>query len=582
MILKKKSLTLQSDHSFFTYIMPVNTIYKCLSAALMLNILPMSASAYDFSVPNSAGDTIYYNVVSSKEVEVTCKTRFLSTPSYTDHVKIPSTVSHEGTEYEVTSIGERAFFDCRGLEKLSLPDGIKSVGKWAFAWCDALSSLTLPKSVETVSADAFDGCYSLDAIYSSAQELLSDNGVLLSRDRMKLIAFPPAYEGRYDIPITAREIADHAFGGCTFLKEVTIPQYTNVIGKNAFYFCNWLKKVNIPASVTEIGDGAFADCASLISITVSSANANYSSHSGLLYDKGFTTLIQCPGAVANDVDIPSTVRTIGHYAFFRNLGISSIALPEGVTEIAEGAFLDCQSLYALQLPASIKKIGTLSISMCSRLRAIYVAMQDPSEIEMGDEVFADTDVDNCMLYVPKGTVMKYRNAPQWSRFKNVFEIGDIREQIISWEDQVDSIESYTESIQLRAVASSGLPVSYSVSPQSEGYGYISGDSLIITSMGEIAITANQNGSNTFYPAPPSTFVFHVAKSDIRSPESQELKVYGTIGKIVIKGTEEKELVRVFSVSGMMIYSGYDTEIPVDMRGVYIVSLRNQAFKVAVR
>lgn len=562
--------------------MSIHTLLRYILSSLLIQIFAMPASAYDFSSSNSKGVLIYYNVLPGSELEVTYETRFKPTSSYIGVIEIPSTVIYEGQEYAVARIGDRAFFDCRELNEVIIPSAVSEIGKWAFAWCDALTGISLPSALTSVSADAFDGCYALTTINSSGENFSSVDGVAFSNDRSKLVVFPPAYEGSYDVPESTTEISDRAFGGCSFIRHVTLPPYVNTIGKHAFYYCNWLREINIPASVINIGDGAFEDCASLAAIAVSDNNNTFSSHRGLLYDKGISTLIQCPGAFSDDADIPSSVQIIGKYSFFRNIGMPTISLPEGIHTISEGAFLDCQAIAAIQLPSTVKKIESMAMAMCPSLTAVYAEMSDPSVVELGEEVFAETNLDECMLYVPKGTSMKYRSAPQWSGFKHIYETEGLKQQTISWLGQSDSIDHVTSSVHLDAVSSSGLPVKYIISPQSDGYGYISGDTLIITHPGEIAVTAFQAGSNSFYPAPPSTYVFHNDQSGIQSPAIDDLKVYGSVGRIIIKGKDTDERVRIFSVTGVQIYSGCDTDVPMDVRGVYIVTVRGQSYKVAVR
>ncbi len=562
--------------------MSIHTLLRYVISSLLLQIFTASALAYDFSASTSTGALIYYNVLPGSAVEVTYDTRFKPTPSYRNKIEIPSKVVFDGQEYTVTRIGERAFFDCRELNGLVIPSTVAEIGRWAFAWCDALANVSLPNALTSVSADAFDGCYALAKIDLSGESFSSIDGVVFSNDRSKLVVFPPAYEGSYDVPATTTEISDRAFGGCAFVSEVTLPKEMHKIGKHAFYYCNWLRKINVPSTVTSIGDGAFGDCASLSDINVSESNSSFSSHRGILYDKDFTTLIQCPGGASDDADIPATVKTIGKQAFFRNLGMPTIALPEGVATICEGSFLDSQSLAALQMPSTVKKIESMAVAMCPSLTAVYADMPDPSLVELGDEVFAETDLDKCVLYVPMGSSMKYRNAPQWNAFRQIYEVDGLKEQSISWLGQTDSIDFNTQSVRLEAVASSGLPVKYTISPKSEGFGYISGDTLVVIHPGEISVTAFQTGNNSFYPAPPVTYVFRSNQSGIQSPETDNVKVYGSIGRIIIKGSEANNLVRIFSVSGVLIYSGYDADVPVDARGIYIVAVRGRSYKVAVR
>ncbi len=64
----------------------------------------------------------------------------------------------------VTSIGERAFFSCRSLASITIPDSVTSIGDRAFEGCRSLASITIPDSVTSIGERAFFGCYKLSSI----------------------------------------------------------------------------------------------------------------------------------------------------------------------------------------------------------------------------------------------------------------------------------------------------------------------------------------------------------------------------------------------------------------------------------
>ena len=69
---------------------------------------------------------------------------------------IPESIMHEGENYKVTSIGERAFSHCsRLIGTLTIPDSVTSIGEYAFERCKALTSVTIPNSVTSIGEEAF-------------------------------------------------------------------------------------------------------------------------------------------------------------------------------------------------------------------------------------------------------------------------------------------------------------------------------------------------------------------------------------------------------------------------------------------
>ena len=88
----------------------------------------ISASAYDVEV-----DGIYYNLNSKDNVaEVTSNGGY---GSYSGNITIPSSISVNEVEYQVTSIGYGAFKGCPGLTSITIPNSVTSIGDYAFNGC---------------------------------------------------------------------------------------------------------------------------------------------------------------------------------------------------------------------------------------------------------------------------------------------------------------------------------------------------------------------------------------------------------------------------------------------------------------
>ena len=171
-----------------------------------------------------------------------------------------------------------------------------------------------------------------------------------------------------------KTIADFAFGFCTSLTEVTIPDSVKTIGDEAFARCTSLTEVTIPVSVQSIGYIAFADCTSLTEIIVDAGNTNYSSDiNGVLFNKYKTDLIQYPvGNTSNTYTLPDSVETIGDSAFLGCTSLGSVDLPAGVTTIGKLAFECCTSLGSVDLPAGVTTIGRWAFQGCSSLASVII------------------------------------------------------------------------------------------------------------------------------------------------------------------------------------------------------------------
>ena len=123
----------------------------------------ITASAYDIE----AG-SIYYNITNRSEltVEVTYKEDigWGTYSPYNGNVVIPTTVTYDNVEYNVTSIGKSAFWGCSGLISITIPEGVTSIGKGTFGGCSSLVSITIPEGVTSIGSYAFEGCSNLTAI----------------------------------------------------------------------------------------------------------------------------------------------------------------------------------------------------------------------------------------------------------------------------------------------------------------------------------------------------------------------------------------------------------------------------------
>lgn len=135
----------------------------------------------------------------------------------------------------VTSIGDRAFYDCHRLTSISIPDSVTSIGKEVFSNCSSPTSISIPDSVTSIGEEAFSGCSRLTSI---------------------------------SVPDGVTSIGYCAFHACRSLTSISIPDSVTSIGDNVFYGCKSLTSISIPDSVTSIGNQAFSGCSSLTSISV--------------------------------------------------------------------------------------------------------------------------------------------------------------------------------------------------------------------------------------------------------------------------------------------------------------------------
>ena len=180
-------------------------------------------------------------------------------------------------------IDNDAFADCANLKSVTIGNDVKEIGEYAFGWCENLESVNLPNTLTLIEKGAFWMCSSL--------------------------------------------------------LSVKIPYGVTQLGEDSFGRCDSLTSIFVPDTVTSIGRKAFSWCLKLENIEVDPDNANYSSLQGNLYNKDQTTFLQyAMGKSDPDFVIPSTVTTIGYYAFAYCESIVNLEIPNSVTNIAYYAF----------------------------------------------------------------------------------------------------------------------------------------------------------------------------------------------------------------------------------------------------
>ncbi len=216
----------------------------------------------------------------------------------------------------ITNIGMLAFTNCESLTSVTIPDGVTSIGLWSFSNCSSLSGIWVDDENDFYSSDTA--------------------GVLFNKEKTSIIHVPQGLTGSYTIPDSIRCV--NGFENCIRLTSITIPDGVTSIEALAFSNCSSLTNINIPNSVTSIGDGAFENCSSLKYNIYDSARylGNSENQYVVLIDSTSDSITSC-------VIHPNT--KFIHTAAFSDCGsLSSITIPDGVTDIGYGAFGNCDSL----------------------------------------------------------------------------------------------------------------------------------------------------------------------------------------------------------------------------------------------
>lgn len=248
---------------------------------------------------------------------------FLSDISLTDSVEYIGNEAFNNTAWlenqpeGIVYIGNFAYSYKPGEKKeteLTFRENTTGISdEFAFLLSSKFSGITrvdLPDSLRYITPVTFHSLSDLSCFNVSEDNpyFMSDDGILFSKDRSKLIKYPVQKTGTsYIIPSQTKIIADRAFMNCNYLSEVEMSDSVTDIGDSAFSYCHNLNKIKLSDKIKTIS------CRSFRSTSIS------------------------------EISLPLSLTSIDNEAFaFTH--ISEVTVPESVTSIGYGSFASCQYL----------------------------------------------------------------------------------------------------------------------------------------------------------------------------------------------------------------------------------------------
>ena len=250
----------------------------------------------------SIGDHAFYDCRKLTKIIIPDSVESIGSYAFYDCSNLTSVTISDSVE----SIGSYAFYNCRSLTSVTIPDSVTSIGDYAFQNCSNLTSVTIPDSVTSIGDYAFQNCSNLTSVTCPARALsylpksnletvVITSGevspaIFDSHSQLKSVTIGDdvtgigAYAFVYCYGLKSVEfgknsklqsIGEGAFGNCSELTEVVIPDGVTSLGNYAFAYCGSLESVTIPDSVTDIGEYLFSDCYYLTSLTFKGTEAQW-------------------------------------------------------------------------------------------------------------------------------------------------------------------------------------------------------------------------------------------------------------------------------------------------------------------
>ena len=417
-------------------------------------------------------------------------TCFGSCTSLTD-INIPSALKELDT---------RTFYGCTALVNMTITEGVETIGQNCFASCTALEKVSLPSTLTTVNQKAFNSCTSVTDVYMHAEavpecdnedaiifpdDVLIDATLHVTTDEVAALFAANsqwAFENIVADVDSADEIVDNsgssttdddddttdddqalqdslanvtlAVGDIIIWKEIqyevlSVTDYTGTVAVDGvkmtvtdadipavFTYGNYdlmvtaiqayrtstlssgqslITSLTIPGTVATIADYAFVNASNLASLTIAESDTALALPACCFYGNSKLTTLE----------IPERVTEIGDKCFYACYGLTSVTLNEGLQTIGASAFYNVTKPRKITIPSTVTDIGLGAFLLWDALTEVYSYASDvPATDGTSDNgIFGAEGSDvytNAHLHVPVGSKEAYAAADYW-QFTTIIE-----------------------------------------------------------------------------------------------------------------------------------------------------------------
>ncbi len=157
----------------------------------------------------------------------------------------------------ITTIVDKAFYNCNNLVSIELPNSLKSIGRNAFGACEKINRMVISENITHIENSAFSGCSGLTNVSLPNIIYIGEYAFSNCKNLLEIILGNNIYS-----------IEQGSFGGCSKLTNINIGNNVVKICDSAFSGCSSLRSIDLGENLTTIGASAFGGCVALNNIVL--------------------------------------------------------------------------------------------------------------------------------------------------------------------------------------------------------------------------------------------------------------------------------------------------------------------------
>lgn len=393
------------------------------------------------------------------------------------------------------------------------------------------------------------------------------------------------------LPNSITDIGRYAFSGCPYLITVKMPDNVNSIGEEAFYNCTSLTYIAIPSNVRTVGHSAFSNCTSLRELEIKDGNYELEFGTTTLSSSLYCATLafsNCPIEklyLGRNVDVDRVAPNVDIDMFSNNDKLKELTIGSPVTKITQNLLGGLTNLNKLIINDGDSPLiytfydngifeSPTSLYLGRNLKKNYTGSYDTYYFSFFGGSLTDITISNSVTEITP-SLFKWENISSIEIPNSVTTIGY---EAFQW----TSIKTVTIPPSVESIGSDAFVCETMTQVKSTGTVPPSiQDDTFATDCYINGTLFVPKGTLSAYKATRWNNFLNIQEVDFGSVDSVEedaVSVSAKDGSIVVSGTDNA-MAEVYNLSGQLVYSGTETVINVPSKGIYIVRVSGQTFKV---